>query len=45
MVIIEIPNWMIYISWFVLVNLGIVITAILWLVYKSKRDLLNENKQ
>ena len=45
MIILDIPNWMLYASWFVFINFTIVIVAILWLVFLNKRDLRKECKQ
>ena len=45
MIILDIPNWILYVSWFVFINTAIIIVLILWLVYLNKRDLRKENKQ
>ena len=45
MIILDIPNWILYASWFVFINFTIVIVAILWLVFLNKCDLRKENKQ
>ena len=45
MIILDIPNWILYVSWFVFINFTIVIVAILWLVFLNKRDLRKEYKQ
>jgi hypothetical protein len=45
MIILDIPNWILYVSWFVFINFTIVTVAILWLVFLNKRDLRKENKR
>ena len=45
MIILDIPNWIMYISWFVFINFTIILVLILWMVYLNKRDILKENKQ
>ena len=45
MIILDIPNWMLYASWFVFINFTIVIVAILWLVFLNKRDIRKELKK
>ena len=45
MIILDIPSWILYTSWFVFINFTIVIVAILWMVFLNKRDLRKEYKQ
>ena len=39
MIILDIPNWIMYISWFVFINFTIILVLILWMVYLNKRDI------
>jgi hypothetical protein len=45
MIILDIPNWILFVSWFVFINLIVVLVSILWLVFLNKRDMRKENKQ
>jgi len=45
MIILDIPNWIMYISWFVFINFTIILVLILWMVYLNKRDIRKQNKQ
>jgi len=45
MIILDIPNWILYASWFVFINFTIILVLILWMVYLNKRDIRKENKQ
>ena len=42
MIILDLPNWIVYVSWFVFVKLAIVFVLILWLVFLNKRDMRRE---
>ena len=44
MIILDLPNWIVYVSWFVFVNLAIVFILILWLVLLNKRDMRREQQ-
>jgi len=38
MIIIDLPQWMIYITWFVFINLAIAVTVLLWLIVSYKKQ-------
>ena len=44
MIILDIPNWMIYISWFVLINIGVTITILMWLWVINKIEMKKDKQ-
>ena len=45
MIIIDIPQWMIYVTWFVVINLAIAIIPLQWLGILNKLDTRKANEQ
>tara|TARA_R100000458_G_C8267325_1_gene242307 strand:+ start:1578 stop:1721 length:144 start_codon:yes stop_codon:yes gene_type:complete len=45
MLIIDIPNWIMLVSWFVVLNFSLIVILILWIIFLNKRDMRKENKR
>ena len=44
MIILDIPNWMVYITWFITINIATTIAILLWFVVLNKINKRNEDE-
>jgi hypothetical protein len=44
MIILDIPNWMIYITWFILINIGITVAILMWLWVVNKIEIKKDKQ-
>jgi hypothetical protein len=44
MIILDIPNWMIYITWFILINIGTTVAILMWLWVVNKIEIKKDKR-
>jgi len=44
MIILDLPNWMLYVTWFITANIGLVIALLMWLWFFNKLEMRKDKK-